>query len=81
MEDLFTVNDGNDSLDRRFVVDYTVYFVSVGMEDLFTVNDGNDSLDRRFVVDYTVYFILIFRRVWRTCSQSMMETTPWTGDL
>ena len=25
MEDLFTVNDGNDSLDRRFVVDYTVY--------------------------------------------------------
>ena len=26
MEDLFTVNDGNDSLDRRFVVDYTVYF-------------------------------------------------------
>ena len=27
MEDLFTVNDGNDSLDRRFVVDYTVYFL------------------------------------------------------
>ena len=30
MEDLFTVNDGNDSLDRRFVVDYTVYLFSVG---------------------------------------------------
>ena len=27
MDDLFTVNDGNDSLDRRFVVDYTVYFL------------------------------------------------------
>ena len=29
MEDLFTVNDGNDSLDRRFVVDYTVYFILI----------------------------------------------------